>query len=133
CSTLNTACRSLLCLMTMPGRIWVAGIDMRGNYSLPEIVERLANTAAMKCRRRELPNTLVYTMDGKVVNRWSLWLARPSPRNPGLEKVARAPSPTKLVQPAAHNPSPAGQHSVASPFLTKMKQAGWCPCLRAEV
>jgi len=42
-------------------------------------------------------------MDGKVVNRWSLWLARPRPRN--------------RVQPAAHNPSCAGQHSVASPFL----------------
>src|SRR3974377_1807342 len=26
CSTLNTECRSLLCLMTMPGRICVAGI-----------------------------------------------------------------------------------------------------------
>src|SRR5437763_15315349 len=26
CSTLKTACRSLLCLMTMPGRSWVAGI-----------------------------------------------------------------------------------------------------------
>src|SRR5207248_6740857 len=26
CSTLNTECRSLLCLMIMPGRSWVAGI-----------------------------------------------------------------------------------------------------------
>src|SRR5690349_728905 len=26
CSTLNTEHKSLLCLMTMPGRIWVAGI-----------------------------------------------------------------------------------------------------------
>src|SRR5512133_1251207 len=26
CSTLNTECRSLLCLITMPGRSWVAGI-----------------------------------------------------------------------------------------------------------
>src|SRR5512147_2120577 len=28
CSTLNTPCRSLLCLITMPGRSWVAGIAM---------------------------------------------------------------------------------------------------------
>jgi hypothetical protein len=28
CSTANTECRSLLCLMIMPGRIWVAGIDI---------------------------------------------------------------------------------------------------------
>src|ERR1700733_4711219 len=28
CSTLNTECRSLLCLMTIPGRNWVAGIAM---------------------------------------------------------------------------------------------------------
>src|ERR1700758_933280 len=26
CSTLKTACRSLLCLMIMPGRSWVAGM-----------------------------------------------------------------------------------------------------------
>src|ERR1700727_1168793 len=34
CSTLNTECRSLLCLMIMPGRSWVAGIDIAGNYLL---------------------------------------------------------------------------------------------------
>src|SRR5215475_494298 len=28
CSTLNTECKSLLCLMIMPGRSWVAGIDI---------------------------------------------------------------------------------------------------------
>src|SRR5216683_8006225 len=28
CSTLKTECRSLLCLMIMPGRSWVAGIDI---------------------------------------------------------------------------------------------------------
>src|SRR5215471_10838104 len=33
CSTLNTECRSLLCLMIMPGRSWVAGIDIAA-YSL---------------------------------------------------------------------------------------------------
>src|SRR5207302_10206572 len=34
CSTANTEFRSLLCLMIMPGRIWVAGIDIAGNYLL---------------------------------------------------------------------------------------------------
>src|SRR5580658_2153612 len=34
CSTLNTECRSLLCLMIMPGRIWVAGIDIAKEISL---------------------------------------------------------------------------------------------------
>src|SRR5215468_8087506 len=33
CSTENTECKSLLCLMIMPGRSWVAGIDMRVNVS----------------------------------------------------------------------------------------------------
>src|SRR5580698_6419752 len=28
CSTLKTECKSLLCLMIMPGRSWVAGIDI---------------------------------------------------------------------------------------------------------
>src|SRR5262245_550416 len=34
CSTLNTECRSLLCLMIMPGRSWVAGIDIAECFSL---------------------------------------------------------------------------------------------------
>src|SRR5690348_392606 len=34
CSTLNTKCRSLLCLMIIPGRSWVAGIDICGNALL---------------------------------------------------------------------------------------------------
>src|SRR6266496_2759114 len=34
CSTLNTECRSLLCLMIMPGRSWVAGIDIAGLHLL---------------------------------------------------------------------------------------------------
>src|SRR3954464_37453 len=34
CSTLNTECRSLLCLMIMPGRSWVAGIDIAWKLSL---------------------------------------------------------------------------------------------------
>src|SRR5512146_2986638 len=34
CSTLNTECRSLLCLMIMPGRSWVAGIDIVRKLSL---------------------------------------------------------------------------------------------------
>src|SRR5208283_2841268 len=34
CSTLNTECKSLLCLMIMPGRSWVAGIDIGGLHLL---------------------------------------------------------------------------------------------------
>src|SRR5439155_12047352 len=34
CSTLNTECRSLLCLMIMPGRSWVAGMAMDKLLSL---------------------------------------------------------------------------------------------------
>src|SRR5271155_2469988 len=34
CSTAKTECRSLLCLMIMPGRSWVAGIDMNEEISL---------------------------------------------------------------------------------------------------
>src|SRR5678809_1023088 len=34
CSTLKTECRSLLCLMIMPGRSWVAGIAIAGQFSL---------------------------------------------------------------------------------------------------
>src|SRR5580765_5472565 len=34
CSTLKTECRSLLCLMIMPGRSWVAGIAIAGYVSL---------------------------------------------------------------------------------------------------
>src|SRR5437868_3669996 len=38
CSTLNTECRSLLCLMTMPGRNCVAGIAMQKTL-LTELVD----------------------------------------------------------------------------------------------
>src|ERR1035441_2760056 len=34
CSTANTECKSLLCLMIMPGRSWVAGIDIAGLHLL---------------------------------------------------------------------------------------------------
>src|SRR5882762_2644080 len=37
CSTLNTECRSLLCLMIMPGRSWVAGIDIGAQTLLKKI------------------------------------------------------------------------------------------------
>src|SRR4029077_2551216 len=37
CSTLNTECRSLLCLMIMPGRSWVAGIDIAAKPLLKKI------------------------------------------------------------------------------------------------
>src|SRR5262245_27027429 len=37
CSTLNTECRSLLCLMIMPGRSWVAGIDIAAQTLLKKM------------------------------------------------------------------------------------------------
>src|SRR3954463_13543550 len=41
CSTLNTACRSLLCLMIMPGRNCVAGIAIRKlSYELRNLGQR---------------------------------------------------------------------------------------------
>src|ERR1700751_1589925 len=39
CSTLKTECRSLLCLMIMPGRSWVAGIDIARNSPCTIAVE----------------------------------------------------------------------------------------------
>src|ERR1700758_4448358 len=39
CSTLKTECRSLLCLMIMPGRSCVAGIDIARNYPCTIAVE----------------------------------------------------------------------------------------------
>src|SRR5579864_5375319 len=49
CSTLNTECRSLLCLMIMPGRSWVAGIDIASDSLLEKFTldwtgERRAST-----------------------------------------------------------------------------------------
>src|SRR5579862_7163450 len=37
CSTLKTECRSLLCLMIMPGRSWVAGIAIAGSDLLADL------------------------------------------------------------------------------------------------
>src|SRR2546426_9942540 len=41
CSTLKTECRSLLCLMIMPGRSWVAGIAIAKKISF-ECGERVS-------------------------------------------------------------------------------------------
>src|SRR5215472_1906213 len=47
CSTLNTECRSLLCLMIMPGRSWVAGIDMLLTVSSKDCVRWDRQTAGI--------------------------------------------------------------------------------------
>src|SRR5437588_12897987 len=41
CSTLKTECRSLLCLMIMPGRSWVAGMAIAELLSLVALAKRL--------------------------------------------------------------------------------------------
>src|ERR1700733_2372802 len=58
CSTLNTECRSLLCLMIIPGRSWVAGIDIDDESPLTIAILRLHRGAgggqgAHKFRRHE--------------------------------------------------------------------------------
>src|SRR5215472_6734453 len=51
CSTLNTECRSLLCLMIMPGRNWVAGIDIAQNSPCTIAVEAGGRRASHKFHR----------------------------------------------------------------------------------
>src|SRR5579864_2197257 len=51
CSTLKTECRSLLCLMIMPGRSWVAGIDMAGVALLADLRPTLSE-AETACPER---------------------------------------------------------------------------------
>src|SRR5690242_15872760 len=58
CSTLNTECRSLLCLMIMPGRSWVAGIAIAGNCLLKIL---LGGPAGHRLRLTRGPNCLFYT------------------------------------------------------------------------
>src|ERR1035441_4411620 len=60
CSTLNTECRSLLCLMIMPGRSWVAGIDIAGLHLLHHVAHiSTRNAVAMVdyARQHALPVT----------------------------------------------------------------------------
>src|SRR6266436_5364890 len=63
CSTLKTECRSLLCLMIIPGRIWVAGIDIAGNNLLQNNCDllswRKAGQATFSAAQR--PENLFYT------------------------------------------------------------------------
>src|SRR5215469_3009102 len=76
CSTLKTECRSLLCLMIMPGRSWVAGIDIaeQSPYEL--------RVAGGSRRSRVPPHTgpkqLSLQEDGK------LWEGRESCGRPAL-------------------------------------------------
>src|SRR6195256_5339071 len=62
CSTAKTECRSLLCLIIMPGRSWVAGMDMDKN-----LLEKCSRPAEDKRRpsHQTLTNSLFYTgLDG---------------------------------------------------------------------
>ena len=54
CSTLKTECRSLLCLMIMPGRSWVAGIDIACKTLLVRLrLKPAEGGASHKFRRHE--------------------------------------------------------------------------------
>src|SRR6266853_1021603 len=71
CSTLKTECRSLLCLMIMPGRSWVAGIDiawnnllqMRAQFAEPaeELVLSASKDGQANIFRRTRAKNLFYT------------------------------------------------------------------------
>src|SRR6266404_3220352 len=62
CSTLKTECRSLLCLMIMPGRIWVAGIDIAGNNLLQKMrFDGLAEGGQATFSVAQRPKKLFYT------------------------------------------------------------------------
>src|SRR5208283_5225857 len=67
CSTLNTECKSLLCLMTMPGRSCVAGIAIP-NYSLVLWGSHLRKNTPSGLRRRaaRAVNTRFYTRPNKI-------------------------------------------------------------------
>src|SRR5581483_5988048 len=71
CSTLNTECRSLLCLMIMPGRSWVAGmaIAVESPYKLLSVSGREAGSYRF---RRVGNKTLFYTYLCRLENRTSL-------------------------------------------------------------
>src|SRR5215813_8720979 len=67
CSTENTECKSLLCLMIIPGRSWVAGIDMRVKVSSKNC-DRWDRRSGPRVRRARGSNTLVYTEMALVPN-----------------------------------------------------------------
>src|SRR3954465_80513 len=61
CSTLNTECRSLLCLMIIPGRSWVAGIDIGRALSLYDCGTAPAEGGQAKSSAATKAKTLFYT------------------------------------------------------------------------
>src|SRR6478609_326437 len=62
CSTLNTECRSLLCLMIMPGRSWVAGIAIAGNSPYEFMAVRQSAEAGSRSSAARGPKHLFYTV-----------------------------------------------------------------------
>src|ERR1700730_16197041 len=61
CSTLKTVCNSLLCLMIMPGRIWVAGIAILKR--LLTVISDWGNAGWQACLR---PDYRLYQADPLV-------------------------------------------------------------------
>src|SRR5580700_10703459 len=60
CSTLKTECRSSLCLMIMPGRSWVAGIDIAG-LNLLTIFQELLRAGREALSAAPMANLSFYT------------------------------------------------------------------------
>src|SRR5271156_1597686 len=60
CSTLKTECKSLLCLMIMPGRSWVAGIDIAG-LNLLTILQELLRAGREALPAAPMTNSPFYT------------------------------------------------------------------------
>src|SRR5215831_16816439 len=85
CSTLNTECRSLLCLMIMPGRNCVAGIDIAQNSPCTIAVEAGGRRASHKFRRYRGQHNILHTGAGE---------RKPGERNDGN---ARAPFRLSLM------------------------------------
>src|SRR5512142_2771375 len=67
CSTLKTECRSLLCLITMPGRSWVAGIAMLKLSPNGSLVARGAGREQLTNNQARGTGELSIVMDGRGV------------------------------------------------------------------
>src|SRR4029077_13595910 len=91
CSTLKTECRSLLCLMIMPGRSWVAGIDIAWN-----------NLLRMRAQFAELAEELVLSApkDGQATF-----------------SAAQGPKTYFTLRLPERKPSPSGTHRKATTFV----------------
>src|SRR5258708_32543129 len=78
---MKTECRSLLCLMIMPGRIWVAGIDIAGNKLLQKMrVAQLAEAGQATFSVAQIPSHQ---------GRKSYFTLRPRERKPSQSCIHR--------------------------------------------